>query len=436
MSPFKKLLGGRVDVASALGFALVIVSCPPSALCQQVQLSMSSADVARGSSAAVALTLGDVGGAQPASLQWTMTYSGADITGAVATLASSVVGEGKTIGCNTTPGTIACALYGLNNNTLPSQTVATLTFTVSDLPSGNTIPVTLSGFASAADGTSIPVMASGASLSVVNSSGTGPSLSGLSCSPLIVTGPASTSCSVALTGSAGDSGFPINLSTDNSSVAVPPTITVAAGASSATFAANVTQVTASQSATLTAAAAGVTKTVSLNLSPSTGSTPDSIWESSTLPAIINYVDPNGVELGMKFRSDVAGSITAVRFYKGPYNRGTHLGHLWTTSGSLLGTVDFQNETAFGWQQANFAKPIPIQPDTTYVVSYYAPVGGYSVNTHFFTSALDAAPLHALQSGADGPNGVYRYGASGFPSQSYNANNYWVDLVFVPAGGTD
>lgn len=37
----------------------------------------------------------------------------------------------------------------------------------------------------------------------------------------------------------------------------------------------------------------------------------------------------------------------------------------------------------------------------------------------------------LQGGTDGPNGVYRYGASGYPTQSFQASNYWVDVVFDP-----
>ncbi|WP_206750823.1 Ig-like domain-containing protein, partial [Cryobacterium cryoconiti] len=29
------------------------------------------------------------------------------------------------------------------------------------------------------------------------------------------------------------------------------------------------------------------------------------------------------------------------------------------------------------------------------------------------------------------NGVYKYGASAFPEQTYAASNYWVDVVFMP-----
>src|SRR6185437_9018873 len=46
------------------------------------------------------------------------------------------------------------------------------------------------------------------------------------------------------------------------------------------------------------------------------------------------------------------------------------------------------------------------------------------------SAVDNAPLHALASGASGGNGVYAVGGnSPFPNQSFNATNYWVDVVF-------
>ena len=40
------------------------------------------------------------------------------------------------------------------------------------------------------------------------------------------------------------------------------------------------------------------------------------------------------------------------------------------------------------------------------------------------------PLTALQDGADGANGVYKYGAAGFPTVGYAASNYWVDVVYT------
>jgi hypothetical protein len=40
------------------------------------------------------------------------------------------------------------------------------------------------------------------------------------------------------------------------------------------------------------------------------------------------------------------------------------------------------------------------------------------------------PLYALRDGESGGNGVYRYGAGGFPTSTFGGNNYWVDVVFT------
>src|SRR2546426_8103268 len=155
--------------------------------------------------------------------------------------------------------------------------------------------------------------------------------------------------------------------------------------------------------------------------------PCSIWNNTTTPTVVQENDPKAVELGLKFQASVNGSITGIRFYKGRKNTGPHVGHLWTNSGTLLASVPFTNETATGWQQATLATPVAITANTTYVVSYYAPAGWYALDAPYFTTAVTNAPLQALASGASGGNGVYKYGASGFPTQTHNTSNYWVDV---------
>ena len=164
---------------------------------------------------------------------------------------------------------------------------------------------------------------------------------------------------------------------------------------------------------------------------SAGQCPCTIWSASTIPAVASTSDTASNELGLKFRADTAGLVTGIRFYKGSTNTGTHVGHLWTRTGTLLGTVTFSGETASGWQQANFATPIQVTAGTTYIVSYYAPNGHYSQNVSYFaTTGVTNSPLTALQNGVDGANGVYRNGSSGVPTSSYSSSNYWVDVVFV------
>jgi methionine-rich copper-binding protein CopC len=167
----------------------------------------------------------------------------------------------------------------------------------------------------------------------------------------------------------------------------------------------------------------------------TGKPAYSFWNAGATPAVASVNDPNPVELGVRFTTDTPGVVTGIRFYKGPANTGTHVGRLWTASGTLLATVTFTNETASGWQQANFSSPVAINAGATYVISYFAPNGGYADTPSFFASAgVNAGPLHALADGVNGGNGVYRYAANGgFPNASYNSSNYWVDIVFSSTG---
>ncbi len=159
--------------------------------------------------------------------------------------------------------------------------------------------------------------------------------------------------------------------------------------------------------------------------------PCGVWDDSAVPGTASVSDPNAVELGMKFTASVDGLATGVRFYKGSANTGTHLGRLWSENGTLLAEATFANETASGWQEALFDTPVPLTAGDVYVVSYFAPDGGYASDTGYFAGGgVTNGPLRALQDGENGGNGLYRYGdGGGFPSQSWQSSNYWVDIVF-------
>jgi hypothetical protein len=174
------------------------------------------------------------------------------------------------------------------------------------------------------------------------------------------------------------------------------------------------------------ATASITVTVS---NATSDGCPCSLWTAASTPETI-VPDPNAVELGVKIQSDVPGYITGLRFYKAAANTGQHTGHLWSSSGALLGTVTFDNESASGWQQAMFAAPIPIAASTLYVASYHTGTGNYAGTPQGFAAAVDTAPLHAPADGAAGGNGVYRYGASAFPDETWDGTNYWVDVLFT------
>jgi uncharacterized protein YjdB len=156
-----------------------------------------------------------------------------------------------------------------------------------------------------------------------------------------------------------------------------------------------------------------------------------LWPSSTVPGTVDGGPDSAVELGVKFKSDVAGKITGIRFYKASSNTGTHVANLWSSTGTKLATATFNAETASGWQQVNFTTPVTITANTTYVASYHCNTGHYSEDDGYFATARDNAPLHALANGTS-VNGVYRYGtSSAFPNSTWQMANYWVDVIFTP-----
>ena len=161
-----------------------------------------------------------------------------------------------------------------------------------------------------------------------------------------------------------------------------------------------------------------------------------IFAPNSVPATVNDKDSQPVELGVKFRASEAGKVIGVKFYKGPQNTGVHTGSLWDASGKLLGKVQFENESASGWQTATFPSPINIAANTTYVISYFAPKGQYSISSGFFTnSEVKNGSLTALRSTSTEGNGVFQYGSSAFPKNSWFGSNYWVDVIFTANAAT-
>ncbi len=171
-------------------------------------------------------------------------------------------------------------------------------------------------------------------------------------------------------------------------------------------------------------------TASNPVTPTAPVVADTIFASAT-PGTLDSGDTASVELGVKFSSEVAGNVTGIRFYKATTNTGTHIGSLWSTNGTQLASATFTGESASGWQQVNFSKPVAIEANTTYVAAYFAPSGHYSDTPSGFASGVSSPPLTALAN-ALSPDGVYTYSAtSAFPSNSFNATNYWVDVNFEP-----
>jgi Domain of unknown function (DUF4082)/Concanavalin A-like lectin/glucanases superfamily/Bacterial Ig domain/Secretion system C-terminal sorting domain len=180
-------------------------------------------------------------------------------------------------------------------------------------------------------------------------------------------------------------------------------------------------------------ASGSSSNINVTIGGSVPVCPCNIFPASVSPALPNDYDGQPIEVGVKFRSSIAGYITGVRFWKGSStNTPTHIGHLWSSTGTKLAEANFGTETASGWQTVTFTSPVAISANTTYVASYFSPSGRYASTNPYFSTATTNGYLTALANGTDGSNGVYLYSATGgFPISGFQSQNNWVDIVFTP-----
>jgi hypothetical protein len=251
---------------------------------------------------------------------------------------------------------------------------------------------------------------------------------------------------VTITGTATDNGgvvAGVEISTDNGSTWHPAPLSGPAGAT-VTWSYNWL---AHGSPTSTIRTRAVDDSGNLE-TPSSGTTiniacPCSIWGPNNPTDSTDSNDLNSIEVGMKFTSDTFGTVSGLRFYKYATNTGTHIGDLWTASGQLLAQATFSGETTTGWQTVSFSNPVPINPNTTYIVGYFAPNGHYAQTEDYFypkpspppdwSSTTDSPPLHAPRNTGATSNDVYTYTNSpALPTSTFSAENYWVDPIFSPA----
>jgi hypothetical protein len=130
-----------------------------------------------------------------------------------------------------------------------------------------------------------------------------------------------------------------------------------------------------------------------------------------------------VQVGVRFSSAVAGTISSVQFYKGAGNTGTHTVNIWSVNGVQLATATATAETASGWQTVALATPLAITAGTEYRATYYLPTGHYAVDINGLSAPVTNGSLTALGS-------AYVYGTSAPINNA--AHNYWVDVSFSPS----
>jgi hypothetical protein len=160
----------------------------------------------------------------------------------------------------------------------------------------------------------------------------------------------------------------------------------------------------------------------------------SLWPTSAQPGTHYPRNVQAVELGVKFKADVAGTVSAIRFYRNSTSTNGYTVHLWSSTGTLLATGHGNDGPSTpGWTEIAFATPVAIAANTVYVASYFSPTGQWSADDDYFASTgVNSGVLHAPSGPAVQGNGVITFCSSGcFPSQTFDNTNYWVDVVFRP-----
>lgn len=144
----------------------------------------------------------------------------------------------------------------------------------------------------------------------------------------------------------------------------------------------------------------------------------------TVPTTTSDPDANAVTVGTKITVKNAGRVAGVRFYKGAGNGGTHVGAIYSASGSQLAKANFSNETASGWQTLAFSKPVNLAAGAQFTAAVLMPQGRYAAEGNY------AWPLAAPS--LTGVAGVYKYGTRvAFPTTSFQSSNYFIDVNYVP-----
>lgn len=155
----------------------------------------------------------------------------------------------------------------------------------------------------------------------------------------------------------------------------------------------------------------------------------SLFDHSDTPSLTETTDVPS-NLGVRFKSSVAGTLTHVWFYKSEAMTGTHVGSVWDASGTLLGQVTFTGEYASGWQSMALGTAVDILADTYYTVSVHIPTAAFVKTNNYFASSYSTGNLTA---GTE--NGRFKDSVTtAFPSSASSSDsNFWIDFTMSYAG---
>ena len=227
----------------------------------QTTLSLASGTAVAGGTVALGLTFNDPGSTnQVAGLQWTFQYPAANITAITVSPAAGLTAASKTITCAAKAGMYTCVATGPNDNVIANGLVVTAQFTLAAKAVSTNIALS-NALAASAPANSVSVAAAGGTISVL------PTLASLTCNPAALSSAGVSICSAVISQAAPSGGAVVGLSSNNTLLGTPASLSVAAGATAATVSLTAGTISAAQTAVLTATLNGSSKAVSFTLSP-------------------------------------------------------------------------------------------------------------------------------------------------------------------------
>lgn len=147
--------------------------------------------------------------------------------------------------------------------------------------------------------------------------------------------------------------------------------------------------------------------------------------TTQIPTVSTNTGEN--EFGVQITTTAPCRVTALRFYKESKDPGPHTGHLWSSTGQLLSTVSFVNETSSGWQQQAIL-PVAVVAGGAVVVSVNSINGAhYAIRSMGFTAPI----INGILSATGGLIGT----PAKFPTTK-SLNNYFRDIVCDTTASTE
>ena len=268
----------------------------------QVSLGLSSSGV-RSGAMALNIVLSSASGSEPSSLEWTLAYPAASVTGVVVTLGPQATAAAKSVTCKTTSGNQICVLDGLNTSKILNGIVAIATLQLSGSTTGVPSGIQLTKVLGASPAAKTVTISTSSVIQML------PTIQSLQCSPLLITVPASASCTVALNAPAPASGAVVSLGTAATGVTFssPASLTLASGQTSAAYAIGTSAATTTSKVTTTGTLNGSSISSSFTVQPFAP-----IRVNSGGP---QYTDVNGhvwsADYGFSSGSTAAGTTTSV-----------------------------------------------------------------------------------------------------------------------------